>query len=149
MAGKRSVIIIAIVEFLAYSFLLFDRIDLIHRIKEMESGLRSLVNLIDYEGGWTIVTISLLLISVPVYFSNKKLSWIIKFIGLSEVIFHYSVHASNLIVLVPVIIFGYYVRQMLIVQKGKKTENIILVSTSVILGLVLYVASFEFPFLHY
>jgi hypothetical protein len=149
MIGKTSKIIIAIVEFSAYSFLLFDRFGLIQRIKEMEPSLRALVNLKDYEGGWTIVTIFLLLISVPVYFVNKKLGWIIKFIGLSEVIFHYSVHASNLIVAVPLIIFWYYVRQLLAFQKGKKKGNLILVFTSVILGLVLYVASFEFPFLDY
>jgi hypothetical protein len=72
----------ALLEFLFYGSIIYERIELIRSILRIDKGLRELINLIDYENGWNFIFLSLLLISCLLTFKPRKVAWLIKQIGL-------------------------------------------------------------------
>lgn len=82
ISSKKAIFKITILEFLFYGFIIYTRINRIVIISNIDPGLRSLINVFDYESGWNLVFLFFLVLSCILSLKYYRLAWIIKQIGL-------------------------------------------------------------------
>lgn len=86
---ENKIRIICRLEIITLLLFAISRIQLVFRIKNMDQGLRNLINLIDYENGWTFyfIILSLLGSSLIIYNKINWTAWNLKIISFICLIF--------------------------------------------------------------
>ena len=78
ISSKKAIQFLAFLEFIFYGYIFYLRVELIKAILSLPKGLRELINLIDYENGWNLIFLLLLMSSCIFPFKLGKVKWLIK-----------------------------------------------------------------------
>ena len=82
ISSEKFIKSLALIEFIFYGFLIYERINRIYIILGISKGLREVINIVDYENGWSFIYLLLLVISCALTLKLNKAVWLIKQVGL-------------------------------------------------------------------
>ncbi len=73
---------LSIFEFFFYSYLIYDRTQIIIGLLKINKGLREIIEFDRYEYGWNFIFLILLFLSLILTYYKKRIAWTLKLIGL-------------------------------------------------------------------
>ena len=145
----RGIQVIAVLEIAGSLILIQNRIERVLFIKNIDPGLRKLINIVDYESGWNFIFLIILITSSFLSFRTRQIGWILKQATLITLLVSIG-SVKTLIGIAILILLAYYSNNRIItVFKIKKAKKIKFYSISVLGAVILILSYFFIPILNY
>lgn len=127
--------VLTVLELVCYALLMVNRINVVTAIRDVNEDLRQIITFYDYERGWNLVFLSILLVSCALTFTKKKLSWVLRQTGLISLALSFLI-PFDLVAVLAVFLSAVYAHKQVMTYFGvtdQKWKYIAIVTGGVVL----------------